>query len=130
MSGNVYAYDADGSPLGSLPADSPEAQVLMKLASAEGVEGTVAQDTSIDGTAIPADAAELPTGSVAIDTATQQQEEAQSSATSGGENVNISPVIAPTTSSSTAVVNKNTTGIIYTGGKSSLGGRGGPGLPN
>ena len=127
--GNVYAYDADGTPLGSLPADSPEAQVLMKLASAEGVEGTVAQDTSIDGTAIPADAAELPTGGVAIDTATQQQEEAQSSATSS-DNVNISPVIAPTTSSSTAVVNKNTTGVIYTGGKSSLGGRGGPGLPN
>ena len=127
--GNVYAYDADGSPLGSLPADSPEAQVLMKLASAEGVEGTVAQDTSIDATAMTVDAAELPTGGVAIDTATQQQEEAQSSATSS-DNVNISPVIAPTTSSSTAVVNKNTTGVIYTGGKSSLGGRGGPGLPN
>ena len=130
VSGNVYAYDADGSPLGSLPADSPEAQVLMKLASAEGVEGTVAQDTSIDGTAIPADAAELPTGSVAIDTATQQQEEAQSSAMASGDNVTINPVIASTDASTTSVVNKNTTGVIYTGGKSSLGGRGGPGLPN
>ena len=128
--GNLYAYDMDGNPIGKLAADTPAAQILMKSASEEGVEGTVAQDTSIDGTAMPVDAGELPTGGVAIDTATQQQEEAQSSATSGGENVNISPVIAPTTSSSTAVVNKNTTGIIYTGGKSSLGGRNGPGLPN
>lgn len=128
--GNLYAYDMDGNPIGKLAADTPAAQILMKSASEEGVEGTVAQDTSIDGTAMPVDAGELPTGGVAIDTATQQQEEAQSSATSGGENVNISPVIAPTTTSSTAVVNKNTTGVIYTGGKSSLGGRNGPGLPN
>jgi hypothetical protein len=127
--GNLYAYDMDGNPIGKLAADTPAAQILMKSASEEGVEGTVAQDTSIDGTAMPVDAGELPTGGVAIDTATQQQEEAQSSATSS-DNVNISPIIAPTTSSSTAVVNKNTTGIIYTGGKSSLGGRNGPGLPN
>ena len=120
----------DGNPIGKLAADTPAAQILMKSASEEGVEGTVAQDTSIDGTSMPVDAGELPTGSVAIDTATQQQEEAQSSAMASGDNVTINPVIASTDASTTSVVNKNTTGVIYTGGKSSLGGRGGPGLPN
>lgn len=123
--GKFIAYDKEGTPLGAISADSSAGQLIAKLAEQEGVPGQVAQDSAIDGTSIPPDVAELPTGSVALNTAGQAAEEEQLAAQASGDNVSISPVVSNTDASTRVVNNQTTTGVIYTPGGSSLGGRDG-----
>ena len=123
--GKFIAYDKEGTPLGAISADSTAGQLIAKLAEQEGVPGQVAQDSAIDGTSIPQDVAELPTGSVALNTAGQAAEEEQLAAQASGDNVSINPVVSNTDASTRVVNNQTTTGVIYTPGGSSLGGRDG-----
>lgn len=121
--GLMHVYRADGSPVGGIDPASDMGKVLASAAQSEGLDPAVAADTSIDATQMPTSAEEIPTGSVAVNTATQEQEEAQSLAMASGGDTNVSSVVAPINNNSVVNNQKMTTGVIYTGGQSSLGSR-------
>lgn len=127
--GNIYAYTPDGKPIGKVEAASDLGKVISQLSAEESINQQVAAESSIDASALPVDTEQLPTGSAVIDTATAETEEAQSLAMSGGGSMNTNMAMTSVDQSQRVVNQNSTTGIIYTGGQSSLGGRSGPGIP-
>ena len=122
VDGKFHLYKNDGTPITSVIADEPVGQIIGALAQEKGLDPSVAEATSIDSTQMPVDAAELPTGGATVSTATSDLEETQALAAAGGD-VAISPTIVSQDQSTNVINQKNSTGVIHTGGGSSLGGR-------